>query len=170
MDLIDIDEYAPEIIPRRRDMSPHIGPEHLRQELTPQRDNSEVALEIVSETAAAIRLLEEQSAQAVARAQELARSVVEKLEMADTRVEHLEAQTAQLSEELSWTCEQLETTRNLLGSKEAELAQAKDEIHITQERVVAAEQRAIEANASIERIVQAIRTQLPGGGHITGPQ
>lgn len=169
MDLLEIDKDLAEIIPRG-DMVPHMGPEHLQQQLTLQRDNSEVALEIVSETAAAIRLLEEQSAQAVARAQELARSVVEKLEMADTRVEHLEAQTAQLSEELSWTREQLEMTQNLLGSKEADLARAKDEIHITQERVVAAEQRAIEANASIERIVQAIRTQLPVAGHFTGPQ
>ena len=78
------------------------APEHLRQERSPQRDSAEVALEIVSETAAAIRLLEEQSVQAVARTQELARSAVEKLELADARVEHLEAQTAQLSEELSW--------------------------------------------------------------------
>lgn len=170
MDLIDIDEYTPEIIPRRDMSPPRIVPAHLRQELPPQRDSAEVALEVVSETAAAIRLFEEQSAQAVAHSQELARSLAEKLEMADTRVEHLEAQAAQLSEDLSWTREQLEMTQNLLGSKEAELAQARDEIHITQERVVAAEQRAFKANASIERIVQAIRTQLPGGGHITGPQ
>ncbi len=146
------------------------APEHLRQERSPQRDSAEVALGVVSETAAAIRLLEEQSAQAVARAQELARSVVEKLELADARVEHLEAQKTQLSEELSWTRGQLQMTQELLGAKETELAQAKDEIHIAQERVVAAEQRAIEANASIERIVQAIQTQLPGRGHMTGPQ
>ncbi len=155
MDLLNIDEDAPE---------------HLRQERSAQRDSAEVALEIVSETAAAIRLLEEQSAQAVARAQELARSVVAKLELADARVEHLEAQKTQLSEELSWTRGQLQMTQELLGAKETELAQAKEEIHITQERVVAAERRAIEANASIERIVQAIQTQLPGRGHMTGPQ
>ncbi len=155
MDLLNIDEDAPE---------------HLRQERSAQRDSAEAALEIVSETAAAIRLLEEQSAQAVARAQELARSVVAKLELADARVEHLEAHTAQLSEELSWTRGQLQMTQELLGAKETELAQAKEEIHITQERVVAAERRAIEANASIERIVQAIQTQLPGRGHMTGPQ
>ena len=47
------------------------------------------------------------------------------------------------------------------GREETELAEAKDKIHYTENRAVAAEQRAIEANASIERIVQAIQTQLP---------
>jgi len=76
------------------------------QALTPARqsargsDDATAALELASETAAAIRELEKQSAQAVARAHAVANALKEKLERAETRTERAEAALRQAEAEV----------------------------------------------------------------------
>ena len=93
MNLLDVDQLAGEVV-SRDDFSIQMRDCEYRQEESVQsNDNAAVALEMVSKAAAAIRELEEQSAQAVARAQDLVSSIAKQLESEEARAER--AETAQ---------------------------------------------------------------------------
>ena len=119
-------------------------------------ENHEVtaALNLVSETAAAIKAFEEQATQALMRAHEVADAVKEELgraelraESAETMLRLAEAQVEQMSAAVEQAHEELEWLRSQLASKTTELA--------------AAERRADHAETAIERIAGVIRAQLP---------
>ena len=151
MDSLDLDQVTDEIIPRGRGSitpSPQLGP------MLARGDGATAALGLVSEAAAAIRELERESAQAVKRARNVANAVKEKLERAETRAERAEtalhqaeADIKQLAAAVEHTRKDLETLQSQLVAREAELA--------------ASTRRADDADADIERIVDAIRTQIP---------
>ena len=72
MNTLDIDRLNTEVIPRDDDFNSQLTVrERFQRESVEPSDNAAVALEMVSEAAAAIRHLEEQSAEAVARARDL---------------------------------------------------------------------------------------------------
>ena len=168
MNLLDVDQLAGEVV-SRDDFSIQMRDCEYRQEESVQsNDNAAVALEMVSKAAAAIRELEEQSAQAVARAQDLVSSIAKQLESEEARAERAEtaqklseAEVKELAAALARTRSDLEITRRQLAEKSEELVQTEDQLRVADAEAEAAQQRAIEANAKIEHIVEAIRTQLP---------
>lgn len=162
MDSLDLDQVVDEIIPRG-DMAPKVTRPTdliLRQTL-PAADDATAALALVSEAAEAIRKLEEQSAHAVSRAHSAANAVMEKLERTVARAERAEAALRQAETEISEltasTMQQHKEIEMLQGS----LADREAELSALEQRLASAERRADEANASVQRIVTAIRTQLP---------
>ncbi|MFY9658484.1 MAG: ABC transporter permease [Methylocystis sp.] len=164
MNSIDVNQLGRKIVPRDDHSGPAAGEDHEPE----SGDKAAVALEMVTEAAAAIRELEEQSAQAVARAQDLANSIVNQLEAAEARAERAEtaqrdAETAvqELSAALARTRSDLEITRRQLAKKSEELTQSEERLRLAEADGRFAHQRADEANAKIEQIVEAIRTQLP---------
>jgi chromosome segregation ATPase len=161
MDSLDLDQVIDEIIPRG-DMAPNPRPTDLvlRQTL-PASDDATAALALVSEAAEAIRKLEEQSAHAVSRAHSAANAVMEKLERTVSRAERAEAALRQAESEISEL-----TASSLQQHKEIEMLQAclsdrEAELSSMEQRLASAERRAEESNTAIQRIVTAIRTQLP---------
>jgi chromosome segregation ATPase len=162
MDSLDLDQVVDEIIPRG-DMTPKVSRPTdliLRQTL-PASDDATAALALVSEAAEAIRKLEEQSAHAVSRAHSAANAVMEKLERTVGRAERAETALRQAESEIAEL-----TASSLQQHKEIEMLQAcladRDaEIAAMEQRLASAERRSEEANAAIQRIVTAIRTQLP---------
>ena len=168
MNLLDVDQLVGEVV-SRDDFSIQMRDCEYRQEESVQsNDNAAVALEMVSKAAAAIRELEEQSAQAVARAQDLVSSIAKQLESEEARAERAEtaqklseAEVKELAAALARTRSDLEITRRQLAEKSEELVQTEDRLRVAGAEAEAAQQRAIEANAKIEHIVEAIRTQLP---------
>lgn len=162
MDSLDLDQVADDIIPRGDQTSKPSRPVDLslRQSLH-GGEEADAALALVTEAAEAIRKLEEQSAQAVARAHNAANTVMEKLERTVARAERAESALRQAESEISELTanamqlhKELESLQALLASRESDLA-------AMEQRAVSAEKRADEANAAIQRIVSAIRTQLP---------
>ncbi len=168
MNLLDVDQLAGEVV-SRDDFSIQMRDCEYRQEESVQsNDNAAVALEMVSKAAAAIRELEEQSAQALARAQDLVSSIAKQLESEEARAERAEtaqklseAEVKELAAALARTRSDLEITRRQLAEKSEELVQTEDRLRVAGAETEAAQRRAIEANAKIEHIVEAIRTQLP---------
>ena len=122
----------------------------------PARESYDVAaaLNLVSETAAAIKAFDEQAAQALMRAHEVADAVKEELGRAELRAERAEtmlrlaeAQIEQMFAAVEQAHHELEILRSQLASKTAELA--------------ASERRGHDAETAIEQIVDVIRAQLP---------
>jgi len=168
MNLLDVSRLAGEVVSRDDLGSQATDSEYRQQESVQSNDNAAVALAIVSEAAAAIRELEEQSAEAVVRAQDLANSIGKQLESTEARAERAEtaqreaeAAVQELSAALARFRSDLENTRRQLAEKSEELSQTENRLRVAEEEARVAQQRAIEANAKIEQIVEAIRTQLP---------
>jgi len=176
MNTFDIDRLSTRVIHRTDLNSPPTAPEYLEAETPKPSDNTALALEMVSETAAAIRYLEEQSAEAVARARDLAGAVHKKLESTEARAERAEtaqreadAEAQELTAALARTRADLDIARQQIADKGERLAATEEHLRLTEVEVRDAEQRAKEANAAIEQILGAIRTQLPGREDMTVP-
>ncbi|MGA9600304.1 MAG: ABC transporter permease [Methylocystis sp.] len=176
MNSIDVTQLARKIVPRDDIGAEAANDQGRERDSGPSNDKAAVALEMVSEAAAAIRELEEQSAQAVARAQDIANSIVNQLESAEARAERAEAaqrdaETAvqELSAALARTRSDLEITRRQLAKKSEELSHTEDRLRLAEAEGRVAQQRAVEANAKIEQIVEAIRTQLPSRDDLSSP-
>jgi len=176
MNLLDVNQLAGEVV-SRDDLGFQAGDSEYRQRESVRSDDSAaVALAMVSEAAAAIRELEEQSAQAVARAQDLVNSIAKQLESEEARAERAEtaqrlseAEVKELSAAFARTRSDLEITRRQLAMKSEELSQTEDRLRLAEAEARAAQQRAIDANAKIEHIVDAIRTQLPSREDLSTP-
>ena len=168
MDWLELDQDMSEIIPRGGSNTPPITVVDFPALRASRSDDATVALDMVSQAAAAIKELEQQSAEAVSRAHNVAKAVIEKLELADARAERAEtaqseaeAQVAELMAAAAVAHDDLEILQTRLAAKEAELAAAEQRASLAQRRADIAERKADDANAAIERIVDAIRTQLP---------
>ncbi|GEM_PF-1619040 len=162
MDSLDLDQVMDEIIPRG-DNRPLAAPAPnfpVRQRLR-ATDDATAALDLVSQAAAAIKELEKQSAQAVARAHSAANAVREKLERAEDRGDRAEAALRKSESEAAELSAALIQTRKDLDGAQSQLAARQADLAAMEQRAVAAEKRASEADASVQRIVDAIRTQLP---------
>jgi chromosome segregation ATPase len=168
MNSLDIDLLDGEVI-HRSDLDAEPTALDCRQlEPAQPSDSATVALEMVSEAAAAIRCLEEQSAEAVRRAKELASSIIKQLESMEARAEHAEVaqqqsevEVRELSSALARTQADLDIARRQLAEKDERLAAVEERVRLTEAEATEAQQRAMEANAAIEKIVGAIRSQLP---------
>jgi len=162
MDSLDLDQVMDEIIPRGDTRPPAPPAANFPARQRPRaNDDATAALDLVSQAAAAIKELEKQSAHAVARAHSAANAVREKLERAEDRGDRAEAalrtseaEAAELTAALLQTRKDLDALQSRLAAKQADLA-------AMEQRAQAAEKRAIEADAAVQRIVDAIRTQLP---------
>ncbi len=162
MDSLDLDQVMDEIIPRgdNRPLAPPAPNFPVRQRLR-ATDDATAALDLVSQAAAAIKELEKQSAQAVARAHSAANAVREKLERAEDHGDRAEAALRKSESEAAELSAALIQTRKDLDGVQSQLAARQAELAAMEQRAVAAEKRASEADASVQRIVEAIRTQLP---------
>jgi rubrerythrin len=143
MNAPDFGQEADETI-RKNDASTH----------QPDRERDEVvaALNLVSETATAIKAFEDQAAQALMRAQEVADAVREDLDRAELRAERAETmqrltedQVEQMSTAIQDAHQEIEALQSQLDSKIAELA--------------ASERRADDAEDAIDRIMDVIRAR-----------
>jgi chromosome segregation ATPase len=159
MDLLEIDRCETEVIPR--EYPPSLSHQKMESMRVQGDDSAGVALQLISEAAAAIRLFEEESAEALARAHELASATEKKLEVSDARAERAELTVAELSDAVAQAHHELQVLRSQLVAKESQLAATEERAQLAENRADNAEQEAAEANASIERIVNAIRAQLP---------
>ena len=175
MNMPVLDRSLNEVIPRGNAYSRPIVRPRLKPEPVPENVSAATALEIVSEAASAMRALEQQSAEAVSRARAVADSIVKKLETTEARAERAEAGLRKAEGEVAeWTTtasralQELETAQREIAAKEEQLAAAEERLCFTEKKVKDAEERATEANSAIEQIVEAIRTQLPGRGQMTG--
>jgi len=168
MNLVNVSRLVGGVVPKDGPGSKPTEVEGHEREAAASNDEAAVALNMVSDAAAAIRELEEQSAHAVARAQDLAASIVEQLEATEARAERAEAAqregeaaVQELSAALARTRSDLEITHRQLAKKSEELSQTEHRLQLAEADARVGHQRAIEANAKIEQIVEAIRTQLP---------
>jgi chromosome segregation ATPase len=168
MNSLDIDLLDGEVIHRKDLDAEPTAPGCRQLEPTQPSDSATVALEMVSEAAEAIRCLEEQSAEAVRRARELASSIIKQLESTEARAEHAEVaqqqsevEVRELSAALARTQADLDIARRQLADKDERLAAVEERVRLTEAEATEAQQRAMEANAAIEKIVGAIRSQLP---------
>ena len=176
MNLLDVNHLAGEVVLRDNFGFQATGPEYGPRESVQSNDYAAAALEMVSEVAASIRELEEQSAQAVARAQDLANSILEQLESAETRAERAEAaqreskaEGQELSAALARTRADLDVARQQLAHTGEQLSATEERVRLIEAEARAAEQQAMEANAKIEQILEAIRTQLPSHKNLSAP-
>lgn len=162
MDSLDLDQVTNEIVPRGESNRSGLAVvDFPRRHSLVSADDAHAALALVSEAAAAVRQLEEQSAQAVARAHNAANAVMEKLERSEARAERAEMALRQAEKEIAEL-----TTAAMQAHKDIEMLQSclserEADFNAMEERALAAERRAEDANAAIQRIVTAIRTQLP---------
>jgi chromosome segregation ATPase len=123
--------------------------------------DAESALALVSEAAATIRQREQLAAQAVTRAHNAAIAVKEQLRAAEMRAERAETALNQAEGEIDeLTAAAVEANHNI-DSLSARLSQREAELSAMEQRATAAERRVVEAEAAIQRIVTAIRTELP---------
>ena len=176
MNLLNLNQLAREVVPRDDFSFQATDPKNRQREAVQSNDNAAVALGMVSEAAAAIRDLEEQSALAVVRAQDHVSSVREQLESMEARAERAEtaqreteAEVKELSAAFARTRSDLEITRQQLAKKSEELSKTEDRLRLGEAEARVAQQRAIEANAKIEHIVEAIRTQLLSREDLSAP-
>ncbi len=149
MSLLDLNRAPAKIIPRGKGSI--ATPSTARA-----NDDVEAVLSVVMETAAAIKEFERGTAQALAKARNVADDLKEQLGHTEARAERAEEMLrlaeAQV-EEFTATVEQmrydLEDLQSRLAVREAELATST--------------RRADEAEAGMQKIVDAIRTHLPVG-------
>jgi uncharacterized coiled-coil protein SlyX len=159
MDLLETERSRIDVI--HNDYPQGVLSEYLERGAVLPGDNTAAALEAVSEAAAAIRLLEEESAQAISRAHDLACSLQTKLQLSEVRAESAEATVAELSEAVAQARDELQRLRDQLSDREAQFAVMEERAQRAEKRAGAAEVEASDANASIARILDSIRTQLP---------
>jgi chromosome segregation ATPase len=167
--LPDVTRLAGEVVPRDDFGIQARAPECRRWESSQSNNIAAAALEVASELAAAIRELEHQSAQAVARARDRANSIVKQLESEKARAARAEAAAQELSAALARTRSDLEITRRQLANKSEQLSQTEDRLRLADAEASAAQQRRMEANAKSEQIVEAIRTQLRSRKNLPAP-
>jgi chromosome segregation ATPase len=158
---IKLDQEMSEFVPRDG-----VNPEAAvvkfpARQIAGNSDNASAVLDLVSEAAEGIRRIQEQAAEAVDRAHSVADEMVEKLEIANGRADRAEealrsaeARVEEIAVLAAQMRSHLETLQTQLTTREAELAAAERRAHH-------AERRADDANAAIQRISEAIRTQLP---------
>jgi hypothetical protein len=97
MNLPDVNRLAGEVVSRDDFGIQARAPEYRQRESSQSNNNAAAALEVVSELAAAIRELEEQPAQAVARAGDRANSIAKQLESEKAKAARAEAAAQELS-------------------------------------------------------------------------
>jgi chromosome segregation ATPase len=169
MNLPDVNRLAGEVVSRDDFGIQARAPEYRQRESSQSNNNAAAALEVVSELAAAIRELEEQPAQAVARAGDRANSIAKQLESEKAKAARAEAAAQELSAALARTRSDLEITRRQLANKSEQLSQTEDRLRLADAEARAAQQRRMEANAKSEQIVEAIRTQLRSRKNLPAP-
>jgi chromosome segregation ATPase len=151
---IKLDQEMSEFVPRDG-----VNPEAAvvkfpARQIAGNSDNASTVLDLVSEAAEGIRRIQEQAAEAVDRAHSIADEMGEKVEIANGRADRAEARVEEIAALAAQMRNHLETLQTQLTTREAELAAAERRAHH-------AERRADDANAAIQRISEAIRTQLP---------
>jgi septal ring factor EnvC (AmiA/AmiB activator) len=119
------------------------------------------ALNLVSETAAAIKEFEGQAAQALARAHGVADAVKEELARAELRAERAETMLRLAEDQIAQMSQEIERTNRELEALQAELSARATEL-------TASEQRADAAEAAVQTILDVIRARLPAMAHGSG--
>jgi chromosome segregation ATPase len=124
-------------------------------------NGADSALALVSEAAATIRQREQLAAQAVTRAHNAAIAVKEQLRAAEVRAERAEAALRQAEGEIDELTAATAEANRKIDALHTSLSAREAELSAMEQRAVAAERRVVEAEAAIQRIVTAIRTELP---------
>ena len=117
-------------------------------------DHAEAALNLVSEVAEAMKDAESRAAERVARAERLVNSAAEKLRLAQAHSERAEAMQRESEAEVV-------NLKTELKKAQAECALKATALVAAEDRAGTAEKRADDAQTALERVVHALRTQLP---------
>jgi len=112
------------------------------------------ALSLVSESAAAIKAFEAQSAQALVRAHQVADAVREELGRAELRAERAETMLRLAEDQIEQMLAAAEQAEKDIEILQAQLAARTDEL-------ATSERRAYDAETAIDQILDVIRAQLP---------
>jgi chromosome segregation ATPase len=122
--------------------------------------HAEAVSDLVSEVAEAIKAAEERAAETVARAESIANNAAEKLRLGQLRAERAEAAQRKSGAELAEFRDEVEKARSELEHAQAQLAFKAGELAEAEQRAEAAARRADDAEADLERVMHALRTQL----------
>lgn len=143
-----------------------------RPSISVAETGADAALALVSEAAATIRQREQLAAQAVTRAHNAAIAVKEQFRVSEARADRAEAALRRAEGEIHElraamldANRKIEMLNAMVSAREADLARM-------EQRAIVAESRVVETEAAIQRIVAAIRTELPvasdGLSHVNG--
>lgn len=124
-------------------------------------NSADSALALVSEAAAAIRQREQLAAQAVTRAHNAAIAVKEQLRTAELRAERAEAALRQAEGEIDELTAAAVDANRKIETLHANLTTREADLSAMEQRAIVAERRVVETEAAIQRIVTAIRSELP---------
>jgi chromosome segregation ATPase len=119
------------------------------------------ALRLVSETAEAIKCAENHAADMMAQAQSLAGTAAEKVRLTLARIERAETAKHEAETDLANCRAEIEKLRSDLKQAEARIADTADELAAVKQHASKTENRANDAEAALESVMNAIRTQLP---------
>jgi chromosome segregation ATPase len=124
---------------------------------------ADTALSLVSEAGQALRRIEKDSREAITRATNAALAVKEKLDQTMARANAAEASLQDARSEIAELSNLLEEAGDDIAKLRSQVASLEQQLGETTSRAEMAEQRVEEANKSIQRIVAAIRNELPVG-------
>jgi septal ring factor EnvC (AmiA/AmiB activator) len=124
-------------------------------------NDAETALALVAEAGQAVRKIETESRDAITRATNAALAVKERLVQTVARAEQAEAALRKAGSEIDELSRLAEQAGDEIAKLRALLASTEKRLAETTKRAEAAEQTVEAANNSIQRIVNAIRTELP---------
>lgn len=121
---------------------------------SPPSDEAFSALDVVSEAAAAMKELEDRATEKIARAQKLVGDAAEKLRLLESRVQQAEAARQKAEAALGDANAEADRLRG-------ELQRTSETLAATEQRLSQAEKRVNETEDTLNRVLAAIRTQLP---------
>jgi chromosome segregation ATPase len=124
-------------------------------------EDADAALALVSEAGQAVRKLEHDTRNLITRATNAAMAVKEKLDQTVARAEKAEAALQSAEAEISERSSLVEQARDEIAKLRTQLAAVEQRLAETTERAETAERGVEHANQCIQRIVMAIRTELP---------
>jgi chromosome segregation ATPase len=165
MDVVAFDEVVPRKISRVRSAGQKMP---LSTISVVGLDNADTALSLVSEAGQAVRKLEKDSREAITRATNAALAVKEKLDQTIVRADAAEAALRNAKSEITELSDLLEDAGDEITKLRSQVASLEQQLSDATGRAKAAEQRVEDANESIQRIVTAIRTELPIAPAATG--
>lgn len=131
-------------------------------------DDAETALTLVAEAGQALRKFETESRDAITRATNTALAIKERLDQTVARAEQAEAALRKAESEIDELSSLVEQAAEEIAKLRSQLASTEQQLTDTTERAEAAERNVEEANRSIQRIVTAIRTELPTASSTVG--
>jgi len=125
------------------------------------RENADDAVDLVYQAAETWKEIQDHAAATVARAESLARDAIKQLQLAQTRIEDAEAARDRALADLADMSATVAEVKREFGQLRLQLSDKEAKLCAAEERAATAEMRAGEASEALERLVDAVRNELP---------